>query len=108
MGVQTPKLFSYRTKVQLGWQQVLYLVNELAKLTESLPVVIDIDANNVAYNFMNKVTTPVGGILHLAESISKSDTNCEVCVIADGDTRYDTKRASTSRHKDTYIKKSKQ
>ena len=104
MGVQTPELFSYRTKVQLGWQQVLYLVNELANQTESLPAVIDIDANNVAYNFMNKATTPVGGILHLAESIAKGDTNCEVCVIADGDIRYDTKRASTSRRKDISIK----
>ena len=105
MGVQTPKLFSYRTKVKLEWQQVLYLVNEIAKQTESLLAVIDIDANNVAYNFMNKATTPVGGILHLAESIAKSDTKCEVCVIADGDTRYDTKRASTSRRKGIFIKK---
>ena len=60
MIVQTPKLFSYRTKVKLEWQQVLYLVNEIAKQTESLSAVIDIDANNVAYNFMNKATTPVG------------------------------------------------
>ena len=107
MGVQTPKLFSYRTKVKLEWQQVLYLVNEIAKQTESLPAVIDIDANNVAYNFMNKATTPVGGILHLAESISKCDTKCEVCMIVDGDTRYDTKRASTSRRNDISVKKIK-
>ena len=57
---------------------------------------------------MNKATTPVGGILHLAESIAKSDTKCEVCVIADGDTRYDTKQASTSRRKGIFIKKIKE
>ena len=87
---------------------MLYLVNEIVKQSESLHAVIDIDANNVAYNFMNKATTPVGGILHLAESIAKIDTKYKVCVIADGDTRYDTKRASTSRRKGIFIKKIKE
>ena len=80
----------------MDWQQVLYLIHELAKETKSIPAVIDIDANNAAYNFMNKVTISVGGIMKLAQSISKNDTKCEVCVIPYGNMRYYTKRASTS------------
>ena len=53
---------------------------------------------------MNKVLTSVGGILHLAESIAKSDTKCEGCVVVNGDTRYDIKLASTSRLKDISIR----
>ena len=79
-------------------------MNELAKKIGSIPAVINIDANNLAYNFMNKATAPVVGILHLAQSISNCDTKCEVSVIADGDTRYGTRRSSTSRRKDMSVK----
>ena len=86
MGVHTPTQFSYRTKIPLEWQQILYLVQP-----KFISVVINIDANNVAYNFMNEATTSVGKILQLVQSLSKSDAKCEVYVITDGDTKYNTK-----------------
>ena len=41
--------------------------------------------------------------MQLAQSVSKNDTKCEVCVIVDGNIWYYTKHASTSRRKDFVI-----
>jgi hypothetical protein len=116
MGVNNPKDFSFRS-IPLSFDQVLHVIHELNKEncnvsggasrapTSSLvstqneschPPMVDIDANNVAFKyFLLRKTSPVHGIIQLADLFVNNDT--DVCVIADGKLRHDTKRESTTR-----------
>ena len=116
MGVNNPKDFSYRS-IPLSLDQVLYVIHELNKencnlscaasadTTSSLVLtqnenyhqpMVDIDANNVAFKyFLSRKISPVHGVIQLADLLTNNDI--DVCVIADGKQRYDTKRESTTR-----------
>lgn len=116
MGLDNPKDFSFRS-IPLSFDQVLHVIHELNKencnvsggasrapnsslvstQNESChPPMVDIDANNVAFKyFLSRKTSPVHGIIQLADLFVNNDT--DVCVVADGKLRHDTKRESTTR-----------